>query len=790
EQGIVRRKVCFSLMGSCCFKSSYILTQNCSDFMIYRLPSTSINNICSRYCTTPADPCDPNPCLHDSICSVVGKNYQCTCLANFTGRNCQSDLYPCRNNPCIHGTCQNINYGYNCTCPIGYRGINCELDIDECVENKSICTEGCTNTNGSYLCGCDAGYQVSDDGKTCYVIKLSDPSRSTQINNTYYHSKCDQVNWKYTWYQFSGSNLSQMMVTGYIKPLSCGTTYPGWLQDNHPTNSLAWYRFKINSSDMMLPTEPTQRTCQNQATAWMVDPHPLNKCNRHSCGNKGVCIGINETYFYCQCQSGYTGKKCEKEINECQSNLCSEGTCIDLVNEYVCICPKGMTGVNCHLGINECATNKGGCSHKCHDLIPGQECSCPNDKILGIDRHTCIDPCHASAVVLNDTSVNSSNCQDQNANLERNCPYWHALLDDGKWYRANYGSNCSSIARRFGIKHIDDCASDPCRRGACSMLQYGFKCLCDAGDYGLYCQLSKCQSNPCQNGNCVPTVFGYRCRCRPGFSGAHCEISACNSNPCINGGKCLTMNNGGYQCRCNPGYHGLNCEVSSYLSKKVPLIPPSGLKYLYHSCSETAGVPQAWRVYCDFSSEPGYAWTLIESFSFDQRSDKKFNTAFPYSSGVNNGRLPQGMDWSNFRLSLAQIKFSYENDHQLSDPMWRATCNFKPETRYSQSPLNYMRGYFRQFNILNYVSQGQCFQVDYMDIRGHKCRNCNRAFWASSNSHLHTDSSTTRCCDGKVCYPNSVGGEDNFGYYQSYNPKFTCSSTPQSTTNWWIGGKI
>ena len=42
------------------------------------------------------------------------------------------------------------------------------LDINECTENVAICgIHTCSNTDGSYECICNAGYEVADDNQTC-----------------------------------------------------------------------------------------------------------------------------------------------------------------------------------------------------------------------------------------------------------------------------------------------------------------------------------------------------------------------------------------------------------------------------------------------------------------------------------------------------------------------------------------------------------------------------------------------------------------------------------------------
>ena len=41
------------------------------------------------------------------------------------------------------------------------------VDIDECTNNTGNCTQTCTNTEGSFTCGCDDGYILDRDGTTC-----------------------------------------------------------------------------------------------------------------------------------------------------------------------------------------------------------------------------------------------------------------------------------------------------------------------------------------------------------------------------------------------------------------------------------------------------------------------------------------------------------------------------------------------------------------------------------------------------------------------------------------------
>ena len=55
----------------------------------------------------------------------------------------------------------------------------------------------------------------------------------------------------------------------------------------------------------------------------------------------------------CECDPGYTGSDCSKEINECL--LCVNATnCTDLVNDLECECLLGFTGKYCSETIDYC----------------------------------------------------------------------------------------------------------------------------------------------------------------------------------------------------------------------------------------------------------------------------------------------------------------------------------------------------------------------------------------------------------------------------------------------------
>ena len=148
-----------------------------------------------------------------------------------------------------------------------------------------------------------------------------------------------------------------------------------------------------------------------------------------------------------------------------------------------------------------------------------------------------------------------------------------------------------------------------------------------------------------------------------------CQNKRCETAPCRHGGTCrevCDVNSRRFQCTCPPGYTGHSCQVALLprSCKDVTTFKQVKTNGIYNIVDQqNTSIP----VYCDFGSEPGVAWTLIQSHSL-QNNDAFRDKAFYLHDVPINQDAPE---WNNYRLSMSRMK-SIRN----VSTHWRATCNF------------------------------------------------------------------------------------------------------------------
>ncbi|XP_032218941.1 uncharacterized protein LOC116602027 [Nematostella vectensis] len=106
------------------------------------------------------------------------------------------------------------------------------------------------------------------------------------------------------------------------------------------------------------------------------------------------------------------------------------------------------------------------------------------------------------------------------------------------------------------------------------------------------------------------------------------------------------------------------------------------------------------KVFCDFTSELGSAWTLVLSFA---RKNKNLDTYCKRSLSQNDPRNGENPNWEDYRLSLSRMQhLRSQSTH------WRFTTEF-PVQNFARLCLGY---------VLSYDAVGHRKQVELVNIRG------------------------------------------------------------------------
>ncbi|KAK7485812.1 hypothetical protein BaRGS_00022912 [Batillaria attramentaria] len=460
-----------------------------------------------------ADECQEGLCSQG--CTNTQGSFACTC---YTGHVLDSDQRTC-------SPCQGLRYGpecrltctcngraarcdpvIGCVCTSGWTGSHCEHDVDECAENPDVCERGqnCSNTRGSYVCNCPAGYVKNALGNCEDVDECAEGST---LNTCGSLENCVNV----------PGGFYCACTDGYTRKTGICTDIDECANENHKC----------------------QHVCQN------------------------VDGGYN-----CECHYGYrldqprTGCLQVKDVcAEFEGLDCDHGCTLDDNERGVCFCNASYTlapDLQSCLDEDECALGTAGCSHTCTNTPGGFTCSCPVGKILDNDKKTCIGEKSKIVHLVLGVRAAARNAQCLNFRGGYRCQ-----CQPG--YQENQDGSCEDI---------NECAGNVCEQ-RCENTPGSYRCLCHEG-FSFSAITGQCEdvdecaldpTNDCTH-RCVNTVGGYRCACYSVDFVLQNDGFTCVASTTCTRTDCPTENGGcsQEQCFCDKGYQLSSDETACHLT--------------------------------------------------------------------------------------------------------------------------------------------------------------------------------------------------------------------------------
>ncbi|GAB1868117.1 Protein crumbs [Camponotus japonicus] len=349
------------------------------------------------HCDINIDECLCGPCKNNATCLDGINTFQCLCQPGYTGKTCEVDVNECDSNPCLNGArCINGIASYKCVCPAGFLGANCEINVDECKSSPCMNLGRCIDGVNSYTCDCsDTGFE----GPRC----------EENIN------EC----------------LSQPCVNG------------GHCLDDIKNYKCQCYVGYTGSNCEVDVNECESSPCQYNGTC-------LERSNRELYKSKALNLPaifyqefsyINASGYECLCVEGVNGKNCEVNVNECDSNPCGPGTCMDRIGGYTCECDEGFEGDHCQHEIDECKRYNP-CEHGiCTDGRADYFCTCEPEyggkncsvKLIGCQGNACKNGGTCLPYLVDET-IHKFNCTCPNGYHGEVCDYITTMSLSGSSY--------------------------------------------------------------------------------------------------------------------------------------------------------------------------------------------------------------------------------------------------------------------------------------------------------------------------------------------------------------------
>ncbi|XP_064175652.1 protein kinase C-binding protein NELL2-like isoform X3 [Anguilla rostrata] len=281
-----------------------------------------------------------------------------------------------------------------------------------------------------------------------------------------------------------------------------------------------------------------------------------------ACHNGGTCVSPDT----CVCQQGFTGDRCENDIDECAAGFVecdSRATCVNLPGWYHCECRDGYhdnglfspNGESCE-DIDECGTGRNSCANDtvCFNLDGGYDCRCPHGRnCTGDCVHDNKVKHHGQIWVLENDRCSVCSCQSglvmcrrmvcdcENPTLDQFCcPECDTRLSSQCLHQNGLRAYAS------GDTWVENCQQCQCLRGevdcwplSCPPADCDFTAVPEGG-----C-CPRCVADPCQadaaRDDVARTCVDGRGVVRPGGSSWVERGTRCTLCRCKNGHACCSV---------------------------------------------------------------------------------------------------------------------------------------------------------------------------------------------------------------------------------------------------------
>ncbi|XP_062891655.1 adhesion G protein-coupled receptor E5-like isoform X2 [Mobula hypostoma] len=257
--------------------------------------------------------------------------------------------------------CKNTEGSFHCNCNEGFDVISNQklnnetvtfcIDKDECLSNPCGDNAICHNTDGSFYCVCDEGF-YAESGDHMFT----DPSQSS----------CKDYNECYTSPMICGKHASCYNTKGSFYCL-CQT---GFIQPSGERNFTGYGSRCEDVDECLLKPCGSNATCYNTVGNYTCICNPgfispsggsrlqhgdvcidVDECLLKPCGSNATCYNTVGNYT-CICNPGFIsssgGSRLQQgdvciDVDECPLKPCgSNATCYNTVGNYTCICNPGF----------------------------------------------------------------------------------------------------------------------------------------------------------------------------------------------------------------------------------------------------------------------------------------------------------------------------------------------------------------------------------------------------------------------------------------------------------------